>query len=138
MTMGFRQSFPERPVNEHMKKKWFIITAGLAVLAGLAVVGSGIYDRFVLYPQAEPLVATVWPVAHDIRSFIEKNGRRPQDLEDLRLGCRQTTDYAPLAGHEHIFHTDGDTVLTVRVNRRYGFVVDDGCRPWWIRDGKRF
>jgi len=67
-----------------MKKRVIIFLCVAAVLVAIAWVPVSRSIAWRLdYSEAEPFVQLVWPMADEMKRFVEQNGRLPATLEEI-------------------------------------------------------
>lgn len=82
------------------------------------------------YGEAEPLVQSVWPMAQEIRRFVDEYGRPPTSFDELAR-FSPDHDFSPLRTYPHEFSSSGPRWFFLRVNSRFSFVIDEGFSPHW-------
>lgn len=82
------------------------------------------------YGQAEPLVQTVWPMAQQMKRFLDERGRPPKSLDEL---ARFSPDhsFSSLRAYPHEFSSSGPRRFFLRVNNRFAFAIDEQFTPTW-------
>lgn len=86
------------------------------------------------YVEAEPLVEVIWPMACEMKRFSEEHGRSPSSLDEIARFSADH-DFSALRRYPHEFSTSGTLRFSLRVNRRYGFSIDEDYTPAWIFPG---
>jgi len=82
------------------------------------------------YAQAESLVEIIWPMAFEMKRFSDERGRPPNSLDEL-AAFSPDHNFSSLRHYPHDFHTIGQRLFFLRVNRRFAFVVDEQFKPGW-------
>ncbi|MES2568904.1 MAG: hypothetical protein V4710_02485 [Verrucomicrobiota bacterium] len=82
------------------------------------------------YGQAEPLVQTVWPMAHEMKRFLDERGRPPNSLDELAR-FSPDLDFSSLHAYPHEFSSSGAKRFFLRVNNRFAFAIDEQFTPAW-------
>ncbi len=111
---------------------------GCALLLAAVVfilVASLPFSRFLAqsrdYGEAEPLVNVIWPMAYEMKRFSEEHGRPPNSLDEIaRFSAGH--DFSALRRYPHEFSISGPLRFSLRVNRRYGFAIDEHYTAAWI------
>lgn len=89
------------------------------------------------YREAEPLVQLVWPLAYEMKRFVETEGRDPVSLDEMTKFTNQEDslkrrDFSLLSKYEHSFSPSGERRFFLRVNDRYSFEIDSDYAPDWV------
>ena len=102
--------------------------AGVCLLAAIPVV------RFCAmhqeYGEAEPLQPIIWGLADEMKRFAEQRGRPPNDLDEVEQFAPER-DFSAVRRYRHEFTSNGPLRFSMRVNKRFGFTIDEEYRPDW-------
>ena len=83
------------------------------------------------YGEAEPLVEVIWPMAYEMARFSEEHGRPPTSLDEIAR-FSSNHDFSALRRYSHEFSPNGPHRFSLRVNRRFGFIIDEHYTPQWV------
>ena len=116
-----------------MKKAARVIGVCLAILFCLAAYPAyRIFEFQHYYGEAEPLVETVWPLAHSFKEFEEIKGRRPISLKELVVFSGDRVN--EIEHLKHNIYESGPIIFKIQVNKKYGFQIDEDYRPTWTTE----
>ena len=113
-----------------------IQTVGGLLLAGafLALFLSAVISRSFAwhhdYAEAEPLVQIVWPMADEMKRFMDQYGELPADLDELAR-FSPNLDIKRLKNYPNQFSRNGPRRFFLKVNERFAFAIDKQFTPGW-------
>lgn len=113
-------------------KKTIVVTILLTILCILFFREGATLLRFrEYYREAEPLVQTVWPLAHEMERYVSVSGVYPEDLDDLASFSNEL-DLSALEPYDAAFYTADGLAFFLEVNDRYAFAISRDFVPSWV------
>jgi hypothetical protein len=70
-------------------------------------------------------------LADEMKQFAKETGRPPNSLEEVAQFAPER-DFSAVRRYRHEFTSNGPLRFSMRVNKRFGFTIDEEYRPEWI------